>query len=317
MSAVERRYVELRQEGGRRLSGVAVSYGDLAAVPFGRERIEPGAFTPIGDVILNAGHDRQAPLARTGGGGLELVDTERELIVRATLPETRAADDVLELVRAGVLRGLSVEMRPVSVRMEGGLRIIERAKLVGVAVVDTPAYPASEVEARRRGGRPNPWLRAQWQARKAGACDCQGPEIKSVNFEPGAWRDTLAEDREVLAVAGDYSRAVASRKRGTLELSEREDGGLDIRLTREAGDTPAGRDIAEMATAVPITARPILDNDLSTFTDENGERRFTKAHLRAVLLKPTERDDGWEPATFEDGERAKPEPAKRRAQVWL
>ena len=145
----ERRYIEIRQEGGRVLSGQAVVYGDVAhALPWGQERIEAGAFAPIGDVLLNDMHQRAVPLARTGGGGLVLVDTAEALEVRATLPPTRAADDVLALVKAGVLRGLSVEFRAVAERMEAGVRVIQRARLGGIGVVDTPAYPASEVEAR-------------------------------------------------------------------------------------------------------------------------------------------------------------------------
>ena len=87
---IERRYVELRQgPGGRTLEGVAVQYGDLAQLPWGvEERIEPGAFQPLGDVILNAHHDRAAPLARTGGGGLTLIDTPERLAFSAELPQT-------------------------------------------------------------------------------------------------------------------------------------------------------------------------------------------------------------------------------------
>ena len=105
---VERRYVELRADAeGRVLRGTAVTYGDVATLPFGRERIEAGAFAPLGDVILNASHDRTAPLARTAGAGLDLADSADRLAFAATLPETRAADDVLALVRTGVMRGAS------------------------------------------------------------------------------------------------------------------------------------------------------------------------------------------------------------------
>ena len=316
---VERRFVELRAEPeGRRLSGVAVRYGDTARLPWGEERFEPGAFGDVAgaDVILNVQHERTRPIARTGGAGLALVDTSERLAIRADIPPTKDGDDALALVRAGVLRGLSVEFRAVAERIEGGVRVIERAVLSAVGIVDTPAYPASEVEARRRKGSvPNPWLKAQWAARKAGACDCQGPDVNEVLFEPGAWAATLASDREVLAVAGDYSKAVASRSRGTLLLSARQDGGLDIELTREAGATPAGRDLAATAKAVPITARPILDNDQSDFADADGLRTFTKAHLRAVLLKPSDRPDGWEPAEIDgDGE---PAPRAGRRRFWL
>ena len=148
---VERRYVELRADSeGRVLRGVAVDYGDVARLPFGRERIEAGAFAPIGDVILNASHDRSTPLARTAGAGLDLADSAERLAFAATLPETRAADDVLALVRTGVMRGASIEMRVTAERIEAGVRVIERAALTGIGIVDTPAYPASEVEARRK-----------------------------------------------------------------------------------------------------------------------------------------------------------------------
>ena len=52
-------------------------------------------------------------------------------------------------MRAGVLRGLSIEFRAVVERMEGETRVISRATLGAVSVVDSPAYPQSEVEARR------------------------------------------------------------------------------------------------------------------------------------------------------------------------
>ena len=158
---IERRYVALRADSeGRRLSGVGVRYGDVARLPWGRERIEAGAFAPLGDVILNASHERAAPLARVGAG-LTLDDTAERLAFSAELPATRAADDVLELVRAGVMRGASVEMRVTAERFESGVRVIERATLAAIGVVDTPAYSASEVEARR-AAMPAPARRRVW-----------------------------------------------------------------------------------------------------------------------------------------------------------
>ena len=145
---LERRYVELRGEGERGLSGVAIRYGDTAVMPWGQERFMPGAFAPLGDCVMNRMHDRSEPLARTGGAGLELVDDNEALRISATLPNTRAADDVLELVRARVMRGLSIGFHPISHRIVGNVRVIERAKLTSISVVDTPAYPQSEVEAR-------------------------------------------------------------------------------------------------------------------------------------------------------------------------
>ena len=150
---MERRYCELRQAEGRAIEGVAIRYGDNATMPWGAsERIEPGAFGDLADAdaILNLQHDRARPLARTQGGGLTLRDSRSELRVEAELPETRTADEALALVRAGVLRGLSLEFVVRRERVDADTRVIEQATLHGVSVVDTPAYPASMVAARER-----------------------------------------------------------------------------------------------------------------------------------------------------------------------
>ena len=147
----ERRYCELRAEAdGRRLEGVAIRYGDVADLGTFRETFRAGSFGDVAgaDVLLNASHQRTAPLARTGGGGLSLIDTPEALSIEAALPETRAADDVLALVKSRVLRGLSIEFRAIEESMVAGVRVIARAALVAVAVVDSGAYAGSEVAAR-------------------------------------------------------------------------------------------------------------------------------------------------------------------------
>ena len=163
MSETERRYFfELRQTAGRIVEGVAVRYSDVAELPWGKERFEPRAFGDLAgaDVMLNVQHDRGRPIARTGGG-LTFDDNAERLALRAELPSTREADDTLALIRAQVLRGLSVEFLPVSERLEGGTRVIERAKLAAVAVVDVPAYSKSEVAARMAARKPAP-KRRRW-----------------------------------------------------------------------------------------------------------------------------------------------------------
>ena len=65
------------------------------------------------------------------------------------MPATREADDTLELVKAGILRGFSAEFFPVKMREEANVFVISEAKLAGLSVVDTPAYPNSRIEAIR------------------------------------------------------------------------------------------------------------------------------------------------------------------------
>ena len=159
----ERRFaaVELRADS-RELNGVVMPYGSTATLPWGRELFEPGAFGTLDDVILNVQHDRARPLARTGGGGLTLTDSPEALTMRAMLPETRDGNDALVNVRGRILRGLSVEMEVSGERMEGDLRIVSRATLYGIGLVDRPAYSAAEVAARaavvERQAPPLRWL---------------------------------------------------------------------------------------------------------------------------------------------------------------
>lgn len=151
--------------GGRIIEGTAVRYGDVARLPWGRERFAAGAFEALAsaDVLLNRQHQRTAPLARTGGGGLELLDSPDALRIRAELPRTRDADDVLELIAAGILRGLSVEFGALRSRIVDGIETVSRAKLGAVGVVDRPAYPDSVIARERaafeelaRGADPGP-----------------------------------------------------------------------------------------------------------------------------------------------------------------
>lgn len=148
---IEYRYAAMEATpGGRRVAGVAIRYGERATIE-GKfvEEFRPGAFAPIGDVILNWQHDRNKPLARTGEhGGLQLADSATELRVAATLPETTLADDAVELIRRGVFRGLSIEFRSIRESTVGGVRIIEKALLSGIGIVDRPAYSNAEVQAR-------------------------------------------------------------------------------------------------------------------------------------------------------------------------
>ena len=144
---IERRFAEGVTADKRTLSGTVIRYGEETTHAGRRERFERGAFGALGDVILNAHHERAMPIARTGAG-LKLRSGADALYMKARLPKGRDATNTLRLVRAGVLRGLSIEFRALRERNEAGVRVIERAKLMGIAVVDTPAYPGSTVEAR-------------------------------------------------------------------------------------------------------------------------------------------------------------------------
>ena len=316
---LEHRFCELRAEG-RTLQGEAIVYGDEAVFPWGRERIEPGAFSPLGDVKLNRQHDRKTPLARTGGGGLEVIDSPDALRIRASLPETQPANDTLTLIREKVLRGLSIEFHATAERGEGDLRIIEKARLVGVAVVDDPQYEKSLVEVRARGRRRT--IRGKIPAKKNLECRCSpGDDCTEALFESGALDGEIkdVQDRDVLGIVGEYQNAVASRKRKTLRFWSDGDGGLEFAL--DIPNTERGRNFLETMRNVDVFARPVIDTGASEFTLDAGRATYTKARVRALSLGPTDASRGWTPIRFKQG-AGDDAPAgdaggRRRARLWL
>ena len=219
------RYAELRMDGGE-LAGTIVRYGDVADLgPAGRERFAPGSVRH-GDVILNIQHDRKQPVARTGAG-LDLQDGPEALTLRARLPDTEFGRRARELVDAGILRGLSAEFVPIRDRYDGGMRVIQRAELRGVGLVDRPAYPQSTLA----------------RAQTPFTIQCRGPEIEGeialgeegsislqhglgMVIEPGAI--TLAPAGVFLLRGYDYDNALATTANGRLAVDVRTDS---IRFT--------------------------------------------------------------------------------------
>ena len=225
---IERRYSPIEVDG-RTLRGVGIRYGDVARMPFGRETFQRGAFGDVAsaDVILRFQHNRDRPIARTPAT-LQLVDSAEALRVLATLPETRDADDALKLVRAGVLRGLSLEFRAGDAPFIDGVRTVRRAGLLGLGLVDQPAYLGSTVEARayeiRQDGDGlagrffydvDTVVSDRAEMRRRGG-------VRKGRVRPGAFRFALEDDsREIQLLMGrDYDRPLGSKLAGTLELED-------------------------------------------------------------------------------------------------
>ena len=298
---LERRACELRFTSGRTLEGTALRYGDVAEIGGGlRERFEPGAFAPVGDVVLNSSHDRTTPLARTDGGGLEITDGADALRIKATLPDTTAANDTLTLVKTRVLRGLSIEFKALRERFEDGVRVVERALLSGIAVVDVAAYANSTVEARRRKKERRTWVRGGIRYGVQAFCECLDGDCKKVLFHPVALEHLEDETADVLAIAGRMSETLGSLFGGSLLFRNRPElNRMDFELTDAARDTQAGRTLMDQVDArVPVYARPLINEAESKFVDVAGVREFTHASIIALLFKTiadTEAREGWTP----------------------
>ena len=133
------------------ISGVAMKYNTVASDR--REIFMPGAFQGSEEIILNLQHNRSAPIARTSSeeAPLVLTDSPTQLEMRAKpLQSVQNGREAVEMVRAKILQGLSVEFRAVKESYKNGVRIIEKAVLFGIGLVDTPSYPGATVEARAK-----------------------------------------------------------------------------------------------------------------------------------------------------------------------
>ena len=141
--AVECREDETRSGPGR-LIGRILTYGQRAIDR--AELFERGALTwPADGVVLNRQHARGQPIMRVMP---RLVGDE--LRIDQALPDTVAGRDTATEIRAGLMRGLSVSFQAQRQAFEGGVRLIQKAAMTAIAVVDDPSYDAP-VEVRARG----------------------------------------------------------------------------------------------------------------------------------------------------------------------
>ena len=286
------RNTELRSVGDGTINGTVVTYGERTSVYGGLfdEVFEQNSLGDIrqADVILNVMHDRKRPLARTGGGGLNLYQEGPKVKLRAKPEDTQEARDAYRLVKAGVYRGLSMEFRAKKERFEGNLRRISEAKLVDVGVVDRPAYSGSNVEARYLEMR-------QADDVLSGFIPYGVPILVSMSrnywiyLEARALTESLGEDAEVYLLAGlSYDNTMAGSKQGSLTLEE-SDEGINFRASLVA-DTTAVRDFKArleanlVSSVVPGLAQAQTESVFKVIEDRPVEvvRKGALCELRAV-----------------------------------
>lgn len=104
--------VEVRadeQEGSRKVFGYPIVFGKPSKDIGFIEYIDKGALKDVdlSDVYLVYAHDPNQPLARVDSGTLKLKVDDTGLYFEATLPNTTLANDVLENIRVGNIKGMS------------------------------------------------------------------------------------------------------------------------------------------------------------------------------------------------------------------
>ena len=132
--------------------GCAIPYDQTAEVSDGDgysylERFEFGACArtirePGSKVKLLALHDhRRFPI----GKATSFVERSDGLHGEFAIPETREGDDVLTLIRDGVLDSFSIGFRGIRERRDGAVRVRTEIALIEVSLVGLPAYEGALV----------------------------------------------------------------------------------------------------------------------------------------------------------------------------
>lgn len=127
------------EESPRTITGVAVPWDTPATVSSGeRVAFKRGAF----DVNAKApklleGHD----MTQLRGVVTEIVEAEEGLLFTAKFAKTRAADEAIELVKAGAYDSVSVGAVPVKYKFDkNGTMVVSKANLVEISLVAQPAF---------------------------------------------------------------------------------------------------------------------------------------------------------------------------------
>lgn len=115
-------------------------------VDLGGDLIEPGAFTKTlqeskGRIPCLAYHDTRQPV-----GTLDVTDTGGALEVKGQLVlEVQTAREMLALMKAGVVRSLSIGYRTIKSAMEDGVRHLKEIALMEGSIVLFPMLPLAQI----------------------------------------------------------------------------------------------------------------------------------------------------------------------------
>ena len=285
--------VEFRAVTGRTVTGPVVVYGEVASDR--AETFAPGAFTSREDpLVLDVQHDPAIVAASTEDDTLTITDGPRALEVRAELKNARQGEPgsgPVEMVKRGALRGLSAAFHAIDEhRAADGTRVVTKAHLVRIGLVDRGSYSGSQVELRSKLGRT---VSASLPAGKKLACECSGPGCKFAEFMGEAMAEAFdsafAEhaERDVIATWARYDQPLGSVSKGTV----RRVGSTEVAV--DLPDDDFGRAVVAASESSGVVIRPFLDAAESQGVIEGETMRYSKVSIRSFVISSTDARAGW------------------------
>lgn len=155
----ERKFARLDLKAAEE-NGVFSGYASIfGQADLGGDRVEPGAFTDclaargIAGIKMLFQHDPAEPI----GVWRDIGEDRTGLYVKGQLmPDVARAREVLSLMRAGALDGLSIGFRTVKGRTDAktGIRHLAKIDLWEISIVTFPMLPDARVDQVKR----SPWL---------------------------------------------------------------------------------------------------------------------------------------------------------------
>ena len=186
MSEIETRSFEARADlEERTIVGLAVPYGQTADIGgMYQERFAPGAIASVEDVKLFYGHEE--PIGKVVEGR----DTEAGFEIVAKVSDTVRGNEVLTLMRDGVLNKFSVGFIPEESQKDGSTITRTKVSLKEVSVVPFPAFAGANItEVREEQIAPEAELENEQE--RESMSDNMELEVRSV-------MDEVAELRRVV-----------------------------------------------------------------------------------------------------------------------
>ena len=187
MAEMETREFEVRADlEERTITGIAVPYGQDANIG-GQytERFVPGAISDVVDVKLFYGHEEPIGKVLTGR------DTDEGYEVTARVSDTPRGNEVLTLMRDGVLNKFSVGFVPLESERDGSTVTRTKVSLKEVSVVPFPAFAGANItEVREDGGTPAETSEPQPEQ--------ENPMSENIELDVRAVQDEVAEIRRLV-----------------------------------------------------------------------------------------------------------------------
>ena len=217
----------------RTLSAIAVPYDETISVQGIKEKFERGSIPSVQDVKLFYGHE--TPIGKVLRGQ----ETDGGFLIEARISETEKGDEVLTLLRDGVLNKMSVGFRPVKDRDEDGVVVREEVELKEVSVVAFPAYKNADLISVREEESENLQGETTMEetntevAEMRSALDDLSREVSLIQESAPS-----AQARTSYATYGDFVKAVCRGEEDALEMTRAYAGAV----VSDAGPDSIGRD---------------------------------------------------------------------------